>query len=94
LLLDVVPRLRAGVRVHVHDVFLPDEYPEDWALRQNRGWNEQYLLRALLTDSPAYRVVFAAHYAARRYAAALRVALDWPSTQPLPSGGSFWFERR
>jgi len=29
----VLPRLPAGVLVHVHDVFLPDSYPPDWAWR-------------------------------------------------------------
>ena len=38
---DIVPRLPAGVYVHVHDIFLPNDYPFDWAVEQNRSWNEQ-----------------------------------------------------
>jgi hypothetical protein len=38
---DVLPRLRPGVLVGVHDFFLPDDYPPNW---QRRLYNEQYLL--------------------------------------------------
>ncbi|HYL25691.1 MAG TPA: class I SAM-dependent methyltransferase, partial [Burkholderiales bacterium] len=38
-LLDrVLPRLASGVRIHFHDIFLPDEYPAQWAWRR---YNEQ-----------------------------------------------------
>src|SRR5262249_1946304 len=53
---EIVPRLRPGVHVHVHDIFLPDDYPREWVLGENRSWNEQYLLRALLMYSTRFRV--------------------------------------
>ena len=28
LFFEVLPRLRPGVVVHIHDIFLPDEYPK------------------------------------------------------------------
>jgi hypothetical protein len=34
----VLPGLRRGVLVHVHDIFLPDDYPPEW---EWRGYNEQ-----------------------------------------------------
>jgi hypothetical protein len=43
--LDVLPRLAAGVRVHVHDIFLPYDYPPEW---EDRYYSEQYLLAAYL----------------------------------------------
>jgi hypothetical protein len=46
LYFEVLPRLARGVHVHVHDIFLPHDYPQDWVLGENRSWNEQYLLRA------------------------------------------------
>lgn len=45
LLNVILPSLPAGVLVHVHDVFLPDPYPEVWAWR---GYNEQLLVAALI----------------------------------------------
>jgi hypothetical protein len=41
----VIPHLPRGVRIHVHDIFLPDEYPEQWAWRK---YNEQAAVSALL----------------------------------------------
>ena len=43
--LEVLPRLRAGVTVHVHDIFLPFDYPRLW---RDRHYSEQYLLAAYL----------------------------------------------
>jgi hypothetical protein len=47
-LLWVLPRLKPGVLVHVHDIFLPYEYPADWMLGELRPYTEQYLLAAFL----------------------------------------------
>ena len=44
LFFDVLPRLRVGVWVHLHDIFFPFEYPEAW-VREGRAWHEAHLLR-------------------------------------------------
>lgn len=90
LFFEVLPRLASGVRIHVHDIFLPHEYPEDWVLRENRSWNEQYLVRALLMYSTAFRVTFGSAYAAHRFPELVARALPEGRTM---SGGSLWFER-
>lgn len=41
--LEVLPRLKPGVIVHLHDIFLPFDYPSLWA---DRHYSEQYLLAA------------------------------------------------
>jgi hypothetical protein len=66
LFLDVLPRLKPGVLVHVHDVTLPDAYPEAWAWR---AYNEQLLVGALLQGG-GYELVFSSHYVATRLRAA------------------------
>ena len=53
--LRVLPRLAAGVLVHVHDVFWPLEYQEKW-LRGRRDWNEIYLLHAFLSGNRDWKV--------------------------------------
>jgi len=45
ILARVVPKLPPGVRMHFHDIFLPDEYPAHWAWRR---YNEQAAVAALL----------------------------------------------
>lgn len=54
----VLPALPAGVLVHFHDVFLPDDYPADWGWR---GYNEQLAVAALVA-SGAYAIEFASAY--------------------------------
>ena len=43
--LDVIPYLKPGVLIQVHDIFLPRDYPDYW---NNRFYSEQYLLAAYL----------------------------------------------
>lgn len=83
LVFEVLPRLKQGVRIHFHDIFLPGEYLKDWVITQNRSWNEQYVLRALLMYSTAFSVLFGSAYA----------KLTFPEIFPL-HGGSLWIERR
>jgi len=92
LFFEVLPRLKAGVRVHIHDIFLPHEYPRDWVIEENRSWNEQYLLRALLMHSTGFRVVFGCSYAFWRFPELVRDALAHPLGHAF-AGGSFWIER-
>ena len=90
LFLEVLPRLRPGVVVHVHDIFLPSEYPRDWVTGELRFWTEQYLLQAFLAFNSAFRVVFANNYANTRYGTELRETFP---NAPWWGGGSFWMQR-
>jgi predicted O-methyltransferase YrrM len=56
LILEVLPRLAPGVVVHVHDIFFPFEQPRPW-VEEGRQWAECYLLRAFLTENPAWEIV-------------------------------------
>jgi hypothetical protein len=88
--LEVLPRLRPGVFVHVHDVFLPADYPPEWRWRY---YSEQHLLAAFLLASPGrFSVEWPAAFI--DHDAELRTRLDplrreigpAPEYQP----GSFW----
>lgn len=92
LFFEVLPRLRPGVRVHVHDIFFPHDYPREWVLGENRSWNEQYLLRALLMYSNAFKITFGCSYAFYRFPEEVRLALKLPGGQAF-AGGSLWIER-
>ena len=85
----ILPRLAPGVIVHVHDILLPDPYPDDWAWR---GYTEQNGLAPLLLG--AVEILFSSHYALTRMAAASRPGL---AALPLPEGAretSLWLRRR
>lgn len=92
LVFHVLPVLKKGVRIHFHDIFLPLEYPKDWVLRDNRSWNEQYLLRALLMYSSAFKVLFGCSYANYKYPDLVVNALNLPDRHGF-GGGSLWIEK-
>lgn len=91
LFFSVIPRLRPGVMVHIHDIFLPDEYPKVWVIDQGRNWNEQYLLRAFLQYNSDWEVMWAAHFMGTRYPAAVQAT--FPRYPQLGGGGSLWLRR-
>lgn len=92
LFFEVLPRLQPGVIVHFHDIFLPADYIQNWAIDENRSWNEQYLLRALLMHSTAFKTLFGSYYAWLRHPEQVRKALASPTGDAF-GGGSFWLRR-
>ena len=90
LLGHVLPALPMGVFVHVHDIFLPDDYPPDWDWR---GYNEQLGVLALMAGG-GWTPRFASRYVATRMADA--VAGSFLSTLPLPAEAlesGLWLEK-
>jgi predicted O-methyltransferase YrrM len=85
----VLPRLKPGVLIHIHDIFWPFEYPEEW-LREGRAWNEAYLLRAFLQFNRAFEIRFFNSYLAAKHRDHVVDAL--PPTRYNP-GGSFWMQK-
>jgi hypothetical protein len=91
LYFDVLPRVSSGVHVHIHDIFLPHDYPVDWVLGENRCWNEQYVVRALLMYSQRYRPVFGSAYAMHRFPDLVAAALGRAPGRGF-GGGSLWID--
>ncbi|HOY94598.1 MAG TPA: class I SAM-dependent methyltransferase [Catalimonadaceae bacterium] len=56
LFFNIIPRLKKGVVVHVHDVMYPFEYPIAW-VNEKRFWNEAYLLHSFLTNNESFKLV-------------------------------------
>ncbi len=82
----IIPRLRPGVLIHIHDILLPDPYPPDW---EWRGYTEQNGVGPLLLG--AVEIVFSSHYARSRLNAATVVG-----DLPIPDGAietSLWLRR-
>lgn len=89
---EVVPRLRKGVAVHVHDIFLPSDYPVDWVLG-GRAWNEQYLVQSFLAFNSAFEVLLGVAWLAHRHRAALVDAVPGGEQALRGGGGSLWLRR-
>lgn len=59
LYLEVIPRLRPGVIVHIHDIYFPYLYQRDLLqLRNLFQWSETALLLALLVNNSRLSVLF------------------------------------
>jgi hypothetical protein len=91
LLNRVLPRLPAGVIVHIHDIFLPFDYPPVWGWR---AYNEQQGVLPLLVTG-AYAPLFASAWARQRLSE--RLAQSVVARLPAPRDAiatSLWLEKR
>ena len=57
IFLEILPKLKTGVIIHIHDIFSPRDYPENWLKVENRFFNEQYLLEGILGHSSRYEIM-------------------------------------
>ncbi len=92
-MLDVLPRLPAGVLVGIDDVFLPWDYPPTWS---RRVYGEQYLLAAfLLGGGEDFRIRFPGWWLTRCSPPAGRFDALWPVVENRFGrlATSFWIER-
>ncbi len=89
LVFEVLPRIAAGVYVHLHDIAWPFEYPEEW-LREGRNWNEAYLLRAYLAENPHYQIELWNSFLMRNWPEALLAAAPLSARN---AGASLWLRR-
>lgn len=100
LFLEILPRLKSGVLVHLHDIFLPWDYPPYWDLQfyPHRYWSEQYLLAAgLLAGQSAYDIVLPNHYVSITPHLATLLDQFWSDKRVagVPrNGSSFWIRMR
>lgn len=89
ILNHIWPRLPPGVLVHIHDIFLPDRYPESWTWR---GYNEQNAIAPLLAG---HKLLWSSRWVATRMADALSAS----PLAGLPRASdvfetSLWLEKR
>ncbi|MEP7323745.1 MAG: class I SAM-dependent methyltransferase [Saprospiraceae bacterium] len=92
--MEVLPFVPAGVYIHVHDIYLPYDYPEDMAIR---GYNEQYLLaQALLYSKDKFEIIFPCFWISKQGSLQSLLDKNFWSKMNYDSikthGGSFWFK--
>ena len=92
--LEILPGLKPGVWVHVHDIFFPHDYPAEWLIEKRIAFTEQYLLEAFLAFNASFSVQAANYW----------MTVDYPEVvhtlcprDCIPAGhlgrGSFWMRR-
>lgn len=62
IFLEILPLLKKGTIIHIHDIFSPRDYPEKWLKEENRFYNEQYLLEAIMEYSDRYKILLSLNY--------------------------------
>tara|TARA_B110000858_G_scaffold23421_1_gene23677 strand:+ start:295 stop:1272 length:978 start_codon:yes stop_codon:yes gene_type:complete len=87
--LTIIPSLKNGVYVHVHDIFTPRDYLENFVKEKVLFWNEQYVLEALLTGNQSLEIVAALNLLKHKHYRELHRVCTYltPDFEP----GSFYF---
>ncbi len=96
LYLEVLPRLRKGVTVHIHDVFFPGQYPKNWVIQLRLFWTEQYILQAFLIFNKLFEILWCGSYIYQKYLD--KVLEVFPPPEGLEGGrnyfsSSFWMRK-
>jgi predicted O-methyltransferase YrrM len=91
--LEILPILNSGVIVHIHDIFTPKDYLDEW-VKSGTLWNEQYLLEAFLTGNKEFEIIgatnFLSHHYNDQFAAKCPVFKSKVNIEP----GSFWIRKK
>ena len=91
MFLDILPRLKPGVVVQIHDIYLPDDYPPWWA---ERYYSEQYLLAAyILAQGQKFDILLPNRFVAQdpQLLGIVKPILDASEMgEERKVGGSFW----
>ncbi len=93
LFCEVLPELKRGVLVHIHDIELPNMYPQVY-YDQHLYYNEQFILQAFLAFNHRFEIIWPGNYMMVKYPEQLLKAIPevnqmrekYPSSTPT----SFW----
>lgn len=61
LFFTILPSLKDGVIIHIHDIWYPWEYPEKM-IREGRAYNEIYFVRSFLQFNRSFEIMFFSSY--------------------------------
>lgn len=92
---EILPNLPCGMIYGLHDIFLPEDYPDEW---KDRYYNEQYLLAAyLLGGADGDEIVLPNTYLSYFVPHLLKPLDDTLNNPELSgiekTGGAFWMRR-
>ena len=91
--LDLLPYLAKGVIVHIHDIYLPYDYPQFMC---DRFYSEQYVLAAFVIANPEkYKPIFPGIFISEDKELSTIISSIWehPNTMNVEKhGGSFWMQ--
>ena len=94
IVFHLMPRIKPGVLIHFHDIFLPWNYPRHWAKEKRLFSNEQYLLLAFLMFNESFEVLLANYYLLTEHRERMRRALPFLPVWSWEGACSLWMRRR
>lgn len=89
IIFEILPRLKAGVVIHFHDIFSSFEYPKDW-IESGRAWNEDYFLRAFLQYNSVFNILYFNSFMGEFHGDELEVKMPLCLRN---TGGSLWMKK-
>lgn len=91
--LEILPRLKPGVIVHIHDIYVPYDYPQFMC---DRFYSEQYgLMMFMLANPKKYNTIFPCYFVSedKELSTMLLPIFDHPTMSKVERhGGSFWLQ--
>jgi hypothetical protein len=97
LYLEIIPSIRPGVILHIHDIALPYEYPRTYATSETfrQFWTEQYILQAFLSHNRNFEVMLAMYYIMNEHLDVFGKSYPgYDREKHKLSSGSFWIRRK
>lgn len=89
--MEVLPRLKKGVIVHIHDIYLPFDYPQFMC---DRAYSEQYGLAFFILANPErFKTYFPAYFVSEDHELSSKLDPLWqhPNLEDVEKhGGSYW----
>lgn len=89
--LELLPSLNKGVIVHLHDIFSPRNYPNEWLTSEVLFWYEQYLLEAFLSCNNTWEIFASLNHLHHSHYEQLKSAC--PFLTPDREPGSFYIQK-
>jgi hypothetical protein len=90
-LFRILPSLKPGVLIHVHDIPWPFEYPETWVIEEKRSWNEAYVLHAFLQYNASFEILYWNNFVVSLIFEELRALMPVCAEN---GGASLWLRRK
>ncbi|WP_157094740.1 class I SAM-dependent methyltransferase [Picosynechococcus sp. PCC 7003] len=91
---EILPNIKSGVWIHIHDIFFPHDYPAEWLTEKRIAFNEQYFLEAFLIFNDCFSVKFANYWLQLKHQdIVLSLCPQEVIRQGYLGGSSFWMLR-
>ncbi len=91
--LEILPTLKKGVIIHVHDIYSPKDYTKKHLVEDIMFWNEQYILEAFLSCNQEFRILGALNYLNSHYPQEMYAKFPLLERNRGHLPGSFWIRK-